>query len=113
VVSQPGRLPDAINLIEAGAAGALWRGGSLLTRRSSPTPRLAAPSSPCRHLPSKCSAITAAQLRHADGGALAQRVYIHQLPKTAPRLAQVIEGVFGLVARDRQVLSAGRRAEGK
>jgi integrase len=38
------------------------------------------------------ASIIAAQLRHADGGALAQRVYIHQLPKTAPRLAGVIEG---------------------
>jgi integrase len=26
----------------------------------------------------------AAQLRHADGGALAQRVYIHQLPRPRP-----------------------------
>jgi hypothetical protein len=41
------------------------------------------------------ASIIAAQLRHADGGALAQRVYIHQLPQTAPRLAEVIEGVFG------------------
>jgi integrase len=31
------------------------------------------------------ASIIAAQLRHADGGALAQRVYIHQLPQTAPR----------------------------
>jgi hypothetical protein len=30
------------------------------------------------------ASIIAAQLRHADGGALAQRVYIHQLPQTAP-----------------------------
>ena len=29
------------------------------------------------------ASIIAAQLRHADGGALAQRVYIHQLPQTA------------------------------
>ena len=41
------------------------------------------------------ASIIAAQLRHADGGALAQRVYIHQLPQTAPRLAGVIEAVFG------------------
>jgi integrase len=46
------------------------------------------------------ASIIAAQLRHADGGALAQRVYIHQLPQTAPRLAGVIEGVFGPAARD-------------
>jgi integrase len=61
------------------------------------------------------ASIIAAQLRHADGGALAQRVYIHQLPETAPRLASVIEGVFGPAARDTQVgptMSAGRRAEG-
>jgi integrase len=37
------------------------------------------------------ASIIAAQLRHADGGTLAQRVYIHQLPQTAPRLAGVIE----------------------
>jgi hypothetical protein len=37
------------------------------------------------------ASIIAAQLRHADGGGLAQRVYIHQLPQTAPRLAGVIE----------------------
>jgi hypothetical protein len=41
------------------------------------------------------ASIIATQLRHADGGALAQRVYVHQLPQTAPRLAGVIEGVFG------------------
>jgi integrase len=59
------------------------------------------------------ASIIAAQLRHADGGALAQRVYIHQLPQTAPRLAGVIEGVFGRAARDGRAVSAGRRAEGK
>jgi integrase len=58
------------------------------------------------------ASIIAAQLRHADGGALAQRVYIHQLPQTAPRLAGVIEGVFGLAARDGRAVSAGRRVEG-
>jgi integrase len=57
--------------------------------------------------------IITAQLRHADGGALAQRVYIHQLPQTASRLAGVIEGVFGPAARDGRAVSAGRRAEGK
>jgi hypothetical protein len=31
------------------------------------------------------ASIIAAQLRHADGGGLAQRVYIHLLPQTAPR----------------------------
>jgi integrase len=59
------------------------------------------------------ASIIAAQLRHADGGGLAQRVYIHQLPQTAPRLAGVIEGVFGPAALDGQAVSAGRRAEGK
>src|SRR6266542_7167062 len=41
------------------------------------------------------ASIIAAQLRHADGGALAQRVYIHELPQTAPRVAGLIEGMFG------------------
>jgi integrase len=62
------------------------------------------------------ASIIAAQVRHADGGALAQRVYIHQLPQTAPRLAGVIEGLFGPAARQTQLgstVSAGRRAEGK
>jgi integrase len=58
------------------------------------------------------ASIIAAQLRHADGGALAQRVYIHQLPQTAPRLAGVIEGVFGPAARNGRMVSATRRAEG-
>jgi integrase len=61
------------------------------------------------------ASIIAAQLRHADGGGLAQRVYIHQLPQTAPRLAGVIEGVFGPEARGAQVVptvSAGRQVEG-
>jgi integrase len=58
------------------------------------------------------ASIIAAQLRHGDGGALAQRVYIHQLPQTAPRLAGVIEGVFGPAARDGRAVSAARRAEG-
>ena len=61
------------------------------------------------------ASIIAAQLRHADGGALAQRVYIHQLPQTAPRVAGLIEGVFGPAARGAQVtatVSAGRRVEG-
>jgi integrase len=61
------------------------------------------------------ASIIAAQLRHADGGALTQRVYIHQLPQTACRLAGVIEGMFGPGAREAQVgprVSAGRPAEG-
>jgi integrase len=58
------------------------------------------------------ASIIAAQLRHADGGALAQRVYIHQLPQTAPRVAGLIEGVFGPAAREGRAVSAGRRVEG-
>jgi integrase len=48
------------------------------------------------------ASIIAAQLRHADGGALAQRVYIHQLPQTAPRLAELIEDVYGRAVRNTQ-----------
>jgi integrase len=58
------------------------------------------------------ASIIAAQLRHADGGGLAQRVYIHQLPQTASRVAGVIEGVFGPAARDGRMVSAARREEG-
>jgi integrase len=61
------------------------------------------------------ASIIAAQLRHADGGTLAQRIYIHQLPQTAPRLAGLIEGVYGPEARNTQVVpavSAGRPVEG-
>jgi integrase len=61
------------------------------------------------------ASIIAAQLRHADGGALTQRVYIHQLPQTAPRLARLIEGMFGPAARGTQVVQAastGRPVEG-
>jgi integrase len=57
----------------------------------------------------------AAQLRHADGGGLAQRVYIHQLPQTAPRVARLIEGVFGPAARGMpgiSTVSAARLVEG-
>jgi hypothetical protein len=43
--------------------------------------------------------IIAAQLRHADGGTLAGRTYIHQLPQTPPRLARVIEDLYGPAAR--------------
>jgi integrase len=58
------------------------------------------------------ASIIAAQLRHADGGGLAQRVYIHQLPQTAPRLASLIEGVFGPAARNTPAASAERLVEG-
>src|SRR6266498_2864752 len=57
------------------------------------------------------ASIIAAQLRHADGGALAQRVYIHQLPQTAPRVAGLIEGVFGPAGAVARSVSAERRAE--
>jgi hypothetical protein len=58
------------------------------------------------------ASIIAAQLRHADGGALAQRVYIHQLPQTAPRLATLIEGVFGpAAAAARQAARTPRAAQ--
>jgi integrase len=58
------------------------------------------------------ASIIAAQLRHADGGALAQRVYIHQLPQTASRVTGVIEGVIGPAARDGRAVSSARRVEG-
>jgi hypothetical protein len=58
------------------------------------------------------ASIIAAQLRHADGGALAQRVYIHQLPQTAPRLARVIEGMFGPAAREARTADGVGRASG-
>jgi integrase len=55
------------------------------------------------------ASIIAAQLRHADGGTLAQRVYIHQLPQTAPRLAELIEGCS---AQRRGTPKRCRRASG-
>jgi integrase len=58
------------------------------------------------------ASIIAAQLRHADGGALAQRIYIHQLPQTAPRLAELIEDLFGPAVRDTSGLLVERRAAG-
>jgi integrase len=57
------------------------------------------------------ASIIAAQLRHADGGALAQRVYIHQLPKTASRVAGLIEGILGPAGRNAAARSAARREE--
>jgi integrase len=41
------------------------------------------------------ASIIAAQLRHADGGALAQRVYIHQLPHRAIRSTDTRRGPTG------------------
>jgi integrase len=57
------------------------------------------------------ASIIAAQLRHADGGALAQRVYIHQLPKTAARVAGLIEGILGPAARNARPQSLARPAD--
>jgi integrase len=57
------------------------------------------------------ASIIAAQLRHADGGALAQRVYIHQLPQTASRVAGLIEGILGPAGRNARARSAAPAAE--
>jgi integrase len=45
------------------------------------------------------ASVIAGQLRHADGGTLASRTYIHQLPQTPPRLARLIEDLYGPAAR--------------
>ena len=45
------------------------------------------------------ASVIAGQLRHADGGTLASRTYIHQLPHTPPRLARLIEAMYGPAAR--------------
>jgi integrase len=45
------------------------------------------------------TSVIAGQLRHADGGTLASRTYIHQLPQTPPRLARLIEDLYGPAAR--------------
>jgi hypothetical protein len=58
------------------------------------------------------ASIIAAQLRHADGGALAQRVYIHQLPPDRPQGGRADRGVFGPTVWDGRAVSATRRAEG-
>jgi integrase len=44
------------------------------------------------------ASVIAGQLRHADGGTLAGRTYIHQLPHTPPRLARLIEDLYGPAA---------------
>ena len=41
--------------------------------------------------------------------AAAQRIYIHQLPQTAPRVAGPIEGVFGPAARGAQMVATVSR----
>jgi integrase len=45
------------------------------------------------------ASVIAEQLRHADGGTLASRTYIHRLPQTAPRLARRTQAVYGPAAR--------------
>jgi hypothetical protein len=62
-------------------------------------------------------ALQSVLLRHALASAMATNtepasIIAAQLPRTAPRLAGVIEGVFGPPAREWQAVSAGRRAEG-
>ena len=52
------------------------------------------------------ASVIAGQLRHADGGTLAGRTYIHELPETPPRLARLIEDLYGPAAR--QARSADR-----
>jgi integrase len=49
------------------------------------------------------ASVIAGQLRHADGGTLASRTYIHQLPHTPPRLARLIEDLYGPAARQARV----------
>jgi integrase len=49
------------------------------------------------------ASVIAGQLRHADGGTLASRTYIHQLPHTPPRLGRLIEDLYGPAARQAQV----------
>jgi integrase len=45
------------------------------------------------------ASVIAGQLRHADGGTLASRTYIHQLPQTPPHLARLIEDLYDPAAR--------------
>jgi integrase len=45
------------------------------------------------------ASVIAGRLRHADGGTLASRTYIHQLPQTPPRLARLIEDLYGPAGR--------------
>jgi hypothetical protein len=44
------------------------------------------------------ASVITGQLRHADGGTLASRTYIHQLPHTPPRPARLIEAMYGPAA---------------
>jgi integrase len=54
------------------------------------------------------ASVMAEQLRHADGGTLASRTYIHRLPQTAPRLARRIQAVYGPPARRGQAIESDR-----
>jgi integrase len=44
------------------------------------------------------ASVIAGQLRHADGGTLASRTYIHSFPRL-PRLARLIENLYSPPAR--------------
>jgi hypothetical protein len=50
------------------------------------------------------ASVIAGQLRQADGGTLASRTYIHQLPQTPLRLARLIEDLYGPEARQAWVV---------
>jgi integrase len=54
------------------------------------------------------ASVIAEQLRHADGGTLASRTYIHRLPQTAPRLARRIQAVYGSAARQARMIESDR-----
>jgi integrase len=54
------------------------------------------------------ASIIAGQLRHADGGTLAGRTYIHQLPQTPPRVVRLIEDLYGPAARQARQEIEGR-----
>jgi integrase len=107
---QPGQAPGRSSWTCCCEPGATPRcGRSMPAGRSGPSPKLpgvAAHPHLLRH--SLASAMAAAkepasviagQLRHADGGTLASRTYIHQLPQTPPRLARLIEDLYGPAAR--------------
>jgi integrase len=107
---QPGQAPGrSSSTCYCAPGGARRFVPSMPARRSGPSPKLSgvrAHPHLLRH--SLASAMAAAkepasviagQLRHADGGTLASRTYIHQLPHTPPRLARLIEAMYGPAAR--------------
>lgn len=55
------------------------------------------------------ASVIAGQLRHADGGTLAIRTYIHELPQTPPRLARLIEDLYGPAARQARASTSVER----